>query len=76
MIKKVNETCEKMNKKLGVPISLPNPSKKTLKNCFACNLFVGVDLIMVGIVIKSKWCIILGAIGVISGGILLKESNK
>ena len=76
MIRKVNETCEKMNKKLGVPISLPNPSKKTLKSASACNLFVGADLIIAGIVTKSKWCTILGIIGVVSGGILLKESNK
>ncbi len=74
MIRKVNKICEKLNKKLGVSIFLPNPSKNALRITSVCNLVVGTVLIITGIVIKFKWCVILGVICVASGGILLKEN--
>ena len=77
MIRKVNRMCESLNKRLGISLTLPKPSKKALKQASICNFVVGTCLVATGSVIKSKWCIIFGTIGIASGAILLKgKENK
>lgn len=46
MIKEVNQACEKLNDTLGISVELPNPKKKALKTAAACNLVVGVGLVL------------------------------
>lgn len=77
MVKEVNQVCGKLNKALGIAVTLPNPSSKTLKTAMVCNLVVGAGLVATGIIFSSKWCVALGGIGVISSVVLQKEnSNK
>ena len=75
MVKEVNHACEKLNEKLGISVSLPNPKKKTLKAASVCNFAVGAGLVVAGIVFPSKWCAVLGVLGIISSVILRHESG-
>ncbi len=75
MMKKVNQACEKLNRRLGISVELPNPKKKALKTAAACNLVVGAGLVAAGIFFPSKSCALLGGISVISSVVLRKESK-
>ncbi|MCI8422260.1 MAG: hypothetical protein HFF50_01810 [Lawsonibacter sp.] len=75
MIKEVNHACEKLNEKLGISVSLPNPGKKTRQAASVCNFVAGAGLAAAGIALSSKWCIVLGGIGVISSVVLRQESG-
>lgn len=76
MIKEVNHACKKLNEKLGIYVSLPNPKKKTLKTASACNFVVGAVLVAAGIVFSSKWCAVLGGIGIVSSVVLRQEKGS
>ena len=73
MVKEVNHACEKLNEKLGISVSLPNLKKKTLKAASVCN-FAG--LVAAGVVFPSKWCAVLGGLGIISSVVLRHESGS
>ena len=75
MVKEVNHACEKLNEKLGISVSLPNPKKKTLKAASVCNFAVGAALVAAGVVFSSKWCAVLGGIGIVSSVVLRQESG-
>ena len=75
MIKEVNHICDKLNEKLGVSVLLPNPKKKTLKKTSVCNFVVGAGLVAAGVVFSSKWCAVLGGIGIVSSVVLRQESG-
>ena len=75
MIKEVNHVCDKLNEKLGISVPLPNPQKKTLKTASACNFVVGAGLVAAGVVFSSKWCAVLGGIGLVSSVVLRYESG-
>ena len=49
MIKEVNQACKRLNEKLGISVTLPNPGKKALRNAAACNLIAGASLIAAGV---------------------------
>ena len=76
MVKEVNRACEKLNEKLGVSVSLPNPKKKTLNAASVCNFVVGAGLVAAGVVFSSKWCAVLGGIGLVSSVVLRHESGS
>ncbi len=76
MIKEVNQICEKLNKKLGISITLPDSSNKAYKTAALCNFIVGTGLIVTGTVLTSKNCLILGGLGIASSVILRKESRQ
>ena len=76
MVKEVNHACEKLNEKLGISVSLPNPKKKTLKAASECNFAVGAGLVAAGVVFPSKWCAVLGGLGIISSVVLRHESGS
>ena len=75
MIKEINHTCGKLNEKLGVSVSLPNPKKKTLKATSVCHFIVGAGLVTVGAVFSSKWSVVLGGLGIIDSIVLYLESG-
>ena len=75
MIREVNHVCERLNEKLGISVSLPNPKKKTLKMTSACNFVVGAGLVAAGVMFSSKWCAVLGSIGIISSVVSRQESG-
>lgn len=75
MIKEVNQVCGKLNEVLGISVTLPNPSKKTVKAARLCNFIVGAGLIATGAVFSSKWCAALGGVGIVSSIILRKDSG-
>ncbi|MCI9455601.1 MAG: hypothetical protein HFE44_01310 [Oscillospiraceae bacterium] len=75
MIKEVNRACEKMNEALGVSVKLPNPGKRSLNAAGICNFVVGTGLTAAGIVFSSKWCTVLGGIGILSSFILHRENG-
>ena len=75
MIKEVNEACEKWNKTLGVSVKLPDPGKKALSAAMVCNFAVGAGLMAAGIVLSSRWCAVLGGVGMLSGIVLRGESR-
>lgn len=76
MIKELNKVCEKVNHIFGVSVKLPNPKKKTLKTAAVYNFIVGVGLVVAGIVLRVRYCALLGGISVISSVVLRKESRK
>lgn len=76
MIKEVNQACEKLNKTLGIAVTLPNPSSKALKTAMVCNLVIGAGLVTTGMIFSSKWCAALGGIGIISSVVLRKENHN
>ena len=75
MIKEVNHICDELNEKLGVSVSLPNPKKKTLNAASVCNFVVGAGLVAAGVVFSSKWCAVLGGIGLVSSVVLHQEKG-
>ena len=75
MIKEVNRACGKLNEKLGISVPLPNPKKKTRKVTSVCNFVVGAGLVAAGVMCSSKWCAILGGIGIMSCAVLWQESG-
>ena len=75
MVKEVNQACKTLNEKLGISVPLPNPQKKTLKTASACNFVVGAGLVAAGVVFSSKWCAVLGGIGLVSSVVLRHESG-
>lgn len=75
MIKEVNHACEKLNKKLGISVPLPNPVKKTLKTASMCNFVAGTGLVAASVVFSSKWCAMLGGIGIVSSVVLRREKG-
>ncbi len=76
MIKELNHACGKLNEKLGISVPLPNPGKKTLKTASACHFVVGAGLVAASVVFSSKWCAVLGGIGIISSVALRRESGN
>ena len=75
MIREVNHVCERLNEKLGISVSLPNPKKKTLKMTSACKVGGGAGLVAAGVMVSSKWCAALGSIGIISSVVSRQESG-
>lgn len=75
MIKEINQSCEKLNKKLGISVPLPNPGKKPLKRASVRNFAVGAALAASGILFSSKLCVVLGGIGIASSVVLRQESG-
>lgn len=75
MIKEVNHACGKLNEKLGISVPLPNPGKKTLNTASVCNFAAGAGLVAAGIVFSSKWCAVLGGIGIVSSVVLRRENG-
>ncbi len=74
MVKEVNQVCGKLNKALGIAVTLPNPSSKTLKTAMVCNLVVGAGLVATGIIFSSKWCATLGVL-VLSAALCYKKEK-
>lgn len=75
MIKEINHACGKLNEKLGISVSLPNPGKETLKTTSVCHFVVSAGLVTAGVVFSSKWCAVLGGAGIINGIVLRQESG-
>ncbi|MCI9444430.1 MAG: hypothetical protein HFF69_06875 [Oscillospiraceae bacterium] len=75
MIKERNHAFERMNEKLGISVSLPNPGKNTLKTVSVCHFAAGAGLAAAGVVFSSKWCAALGCISIISSVVLRKEGG-
>ena len=46
-----------------------------MKITSACHFVVGVSLVAAGVVFSSKWCAVLGSVGVISSIALRQESG-
>lgn len=75
MVKEINKICDKMNKTLGISIPLPVPGKKALEIASVCNLAVGIGMLSAGIALTSRWCTVLGGMGIVSSIALRKEST-
>lgn len=75
MIKKVNQTCKKLNDTLGISVELPTPKRNAIKTAAMRNFIVGTGLVAAGIILPSKSCVVLGGIGIISSAVLRKESR-
>lgn len=75
MIKQLNHTFGKLNKKLGISVPLPNPRKETLNTASLCHFIVGAGLTAAGIVFSSKRCATLGGLGIINSVVLRLESG-
>lgn len=75
MIKEVNHACGKLNEKLGISVTLPNPKKETLKAASVCNFVVGAGLTAAGAVFSSKWCAVLGGLVIVSSVVLRREKG-
>ena len=76
MIKEVNQACKRLNEKLGISVTLPNPGKKALRNAAACNLIAGASLIAAWVLLPSRCCAVLGGIGLVSSAVLRNESGR
>lgn len=76
MIQKINQACEKLNKKLGISIPLPNPGKRLLKAASICNFMLGAGLLAASVLFSSKSCGMLGGLSILSGVLLKWESGN
>ena len=74
MIHQVNQFCNKINKKLGISLTLSSPNRKTLKAFMIVHGVIGASLLIIGAVFRFKWCMVLGMISMISSIILRKET--
>lgn len=75
MIKEIDNRLRKLNKKMGVNIDLPNPTKNSLNTASAVTATLGSALLIVGIVASSKWCIAVGGISILSSGLQKIEAE-
>lgn len=79
MVEQMNKVCEQVNKRLGVSVKLPNPSKEALRVNTIISGLLGLGIVGTGVVTKYKWVTGFGAV-VVLGNLIhlssLKESNK
>lgn len=75
MIKEMNEACGRLNKALGVSVTLPELGEKELKAAAARNFAIGAALTAAGVVFSSKWCVVLGGAGMAGGVMLRREAG-
>lgn len=76
MIKEINEQVNRVNKKIGLDIVIPMPSKTTLKTNEKVNIAVSITCLSIGILTTSKWLIGLGVLGGISATFAHMEIKK
>ena len=76
MIRELNRACEKLNKTLGVSVSLPQPEGKALRSASVHSFAFGAVLLAAGMVFASKPCAALGGLSVVNGAVLRAESGK
>ena len=69
MIEHVNRICGRLNKALGLSVSLPDPDEKTLRAASFRSLALGTAL-------AAEGFLLLGGAGMVSGTVLRKESRK
>ena len=67
MINELNRICRKVNNRLGVSVKLPEPKKNTLKAASTVNFVMGAGFVVTSVIFTSKWCAIIGGLGIISG---------
>ena len=72
----MDKSCEKVNSFLGTNISFPKPGKKGWKLSGIMNGFLGVVLLIGGLVTSFKWLIPLGILAFIGSIINFNYSKK
>ncbi|MEW9096025.1 MAG: hypothetical protein AB2417_13170 [Clostridiaceae bacterium] len=79
MVEQMNRACEQVNKRLGVSIKLPNPSKEALRVNAIISGLLGVGIVGAGVLTKYKWVTGFGT-AVVLGNLIhlssLKASTK
>ena len=76
MIEHVNRICGRLNKALGLSVSLPDPDEKALRAASFRSLALGTALAAAGVLLRSRGFLLLGGTGMVSGTVLRKESRK
>lgn len=76
MINEVNNKINQINKKMNVPVKLPNMTSKHLKMSAITNFIFGSSIICSGLLFEKKSLVLLGSLGLISSTIMRSESKK
>ncbi|MBP1043173.1 hypothetical protein I6N95_19320 [Vagococcus sp. BWB3-3] len=75
MIDELNNKINKLNKKMGVEVKLPETSKSKLTRYSLINLVAGASLLALGVITETKGTLVLGGMAIASS-ILMKSEAK
>lgn len=76
MIDKMNQKINRVNKKLGVEVTLPKMTKSRLRASSLTNFVVGSGLVVIGIGTGMTGTLILGGLGIASSVVMGNEAKK
>lgn len=76
MIKEINQQVNRVNKKIGLNMEIPMPSKKTLEINEKVNIATSVTCLTLGTLTSSKWLIGLGILSGLSATFTHVEKKK
>ncbi|MDT2747918.1 hypothetical protein [Vagococcus fluvialis] len=76
MIKEVNQKINKINKKIGLNMEIPLPSRRTLEINEKVNIATSVTCLSIGMLTTSKWLIGIGILSGISATFTHVEKKK
>ena len=75
MIDELNNKINKLNKKMGVEVKLPETSKSKQTRYSLINLVAGASLLALGVITETKGTLVLGGMAIASS-ILMKSEAK
>ena len=76
MIKEINQQVNRINKKIGLNMEIPMPSKKNLEINEKVNIATSVTCLTLGVLTSSKWLIGLGILSGLSASFTHVEKKK
>ena len=76
MIKEINQQVNRINKKIGLNMEIPMPSKTTLEINEKVNIATSVTCLSLGVLTTSKWLIGLGILSGLSATFTHVEKKK
>ncbi|MEG0286972.1 MULTISPECIES: hypothetical protein [Vagococcus] len=76
MIKEINQQVNRINKKIGLNMEIPMPSKATLEINEKVNIATSVTCLSLGVLTTSKWLIGLGILSGLSATFTHVEKKK
>lgn len=76
MIKTINKKINQVNKKVGLDVEIPMPSRRALKFNEVSNCVIAGTCLTVSLLTSSKILLSLGIISAISAGVTHLEKKK
>ncbi|WP_207696599.1 hypothetical protein DOK67_0000011 [Enterococcus sp. DIV0212c] len=76
MINEVNQKINKLNKKVGVKVHLPELSSRRMNQSALINLIIGGGLVSTGVFFERNELFLLGSLGLLGSLVLSIEAKK